>query len=100
MAEQSIPEELTELDELAQEIFKVPIHKICNPMFSKGFLKKLERRLAGAIADSIEVEEIAKVFDSLIDELQKRCRKLKPSPVKDGEDPDLSAGQFARDPDS
>jgi hypothetical protein len=78
IAEQSIPEELTELDELAQELFNVPIHKICNPMFSRGFLKKQERRLAGAIADSIEVDEIGKIFDTLINELQRRSRALKP----------------------
>lgn len=78
MAEQAIPDDLSELDELAQEIFKVPITKICKPVFSRGFLKKQERRLVNAISDSIEVEEVTKVFDSIMDELQRRSKDIKP----------------------
>lgn len=77
IAEQSIPEDLSELDELSQEIFNVPIHKICRPAFSRGFLKRQERKLVNAIHDSIEVEEIGKVFDTIIDEMQKRTRSAK-----------------------
>ncbi|OHS94921.1 hypothetical protein TRFO_38919 [Tritrichomonas foetus] len=77
LAEQSISNELIELDELAQEIFNVPIHKICGPTYSRGFLKKQERKLNGAIANSIEVEEITKVFDSMINELQKLSQETK-----------------------
>jgi chromosome segregation ATPase len=74
IAEQAIPDDLTELDELAQELFQVPIHKICNPMISRGFLKKQERKLYAAITEGIEVQEVESVFETLIDELQKRTR--------------------------
>lgn len=75
--EQNISEELIELDELSQEIFNVPIHKICGPTYSRGFLKKQERKLNSAIANSIEVDEITQVFDSMISELQKLCQDSK-----------------------
>jgi hypothetical protein len=74
IAEQAIPEDLSELDELAQELFQVPIHKICNPVVSKGFLKKQERRLFAALTEGIEVQEIESVFEAVIDELQKRAK--------------------------
>jgi hypothetical protein len=74
IAEQTIPEDLCELDELAQELFQVPIHKICNPVVSKGFLKTQERRLFAALTEGIETQEIESVFEAVIDELQKRAR--------------------------
>ena len=77
IAEQAIPSDLSELDELSQEIFKVPITKICKPVFSRGFMKKQERKLVNAISDSIEVDEVTKVFDSIMDELQRRSKDMK-----------------------
>ncbi|KAK8837641.1 hypothetical protein M9Y10_036173 [Tritrichomonas musculus] len=69
--EKSISNELIELDELAQEFLNVPIRTICGPSYSRGFLKKQERKLNSAIANSIEVDEITKVFESMINEIQK-----------------------------
>jgi hypothetical protein len=77
IAEQAIPDDLTELDELAQEIFQVPIHKICNQTFSRAFLKKQERKLGNALSEGIEINEIEGVFDAVFDELQKRSRNAR-----------------------
>lgn len=73
--ENSIPEELIELDELSQEFLNVPVRTICGPTYSRGFLKKQERKLNSAIANSIEVEEITKVFESMMNEIQKLLKK-------------------------
>ena len=70
---------MIELDELSQEYFNVPIRAICGPTYSRGFLKKQERKLNSAIANSIEVEEITKVFDSMINEIQKLSQNSKKS---------------------
>ena len=71
LAEKSVSSELSELDEIAQEFFKVPIHKICSTKVYGGFLKKQARKLDNAMINSIEQEDILKVFEALMAELEK-----------------------------
>ena len=76
LAEQSISSELSELDDLSKEFFNCPIHKIANPQFSRGFLRKQERKLQAAMSNAIESDEILNVFDAIISELQKSHKEI------------------------
>ena len=68
LAEQSISPDLSELDELSKQYFNVPIHKICAPQFSRAYLKKQEHRFITAMQNDVDVEEMVKIFDAMIDE--------------------------------
>lgn len=75
--EESIQEDLSELDAITKEFFNVPLHKICAPTYSRNYLKKQEHRFNLALQNNIEVEEIVRVFDSLLEELKKLSSQSK-----------------------
>ena len=68
LAEQAISPDLSELDELSKQFFNVPIHKICAPQFSRAYLKKQEHRFTTAIQNNVDVDEMVKIFDGMIEE--------------------------------
>ena len=68
LAEQAISPDLSELDELSKQFFNVPIHKICAPQFSRAYLKKQEHRFTTAMQNGVEVDEMVKIFDAMMEE--------------------------------
>ena len=68
LAEQAISPDLSELDELSKQFFNVPIHKICAPQFSRAYLKKQEHRFSTAMQNGVEVDEMVRIFDSMMEE--------------------------------
>ena len=65
----NIPEELTELNDLSQEFFKVPITKIYSNTLNKNFIKKQEQKFINALQNNINVEEIINSIIPLVEEL-------------------------------
>jgi hypothetical protein len=70
IAIKAVPKDISELNDLSQELFNVPITKICQPITS-GLLRRQEMKLNRAIGDEIGVSDVTGVFGVLFDELQR-----------------------------